>query len=419
MACGNNDVRGSALQSQPQRLGHPGSHGQHRLDHARQARFARQLAATAAAEVTRADARIQSASSLQEIAAAVSDAKSELAKARRSGDRRETSRLERQFSDLVRRADSKTAELQHESDARVRAAAAQSFALAKRDRLAPQNLGVSPRTTPPLDGPAPGPGNGSGTPSTIKSDLKQVLAAIDSATTADEIKRHVEKAAALVSRASQLSSDRDAQSLRDRLRNIGEAASGRQLALELLDEGGRAHVRYADMERASSAEAETNFGEEVFDAWADRYRDDNPGADLVTFTDDKGFTYLFDTGRSGDTAARVVGVFGHVADDYGKRDTARMNYQQLKKSSEEQIDRGHMIAHQLGGSDEAHNVVGQVSRINRQGPWRELERELAKHPGQLVFVRAVYDNDSDRPAALEHGHIGEDCKPVVAYFANR
>ena len=169
---------------------------------------------------------------------------------------------------------------------------------------------------------------------------------------------------------------RDAQSLRDRLRNIGEAASGRQLALELLDEGGRAHVRYADMERASSAEAETNFGEEVFDAWADRYRDDNPGADLVTFTDDKGFTYLFDTGRSGDTAARVVGVFGHVADDYGKRDTARMNYQQLKKSSEEQIDRGHMIAHQLGGSDEAHNVVGQVSRINRQGPWRELERNV-------------------------------------------
>ena len=190
-------------------------------------------------------------------------------------------------------------------------------------------------------------------------------------------------------------------------------------AAAVLGAGASAHVDYAAFGPVDSQAAEDRLGEWICDAWADRYEQALPGtADLVTFTDNKGFVYLFDISNSGDTASRVVGVFGRVDPERHARDDARIAHHQFKRSAEELIDRGHFVAHQLGGSDEGHNLFGQVSHVNRQGLWRKLERELATQSGQLMFVRAVYGDDSDRPAGLEHGHVTPEGDIYVAQFLN-
>jgi hypothetical protein len=362
MACGNNSVRRSALQSQPQQTSHPRpSDG---AQHHRTAQVVQERTAAATSQVARSEDRVRSARSLQDVASAVSDAKSALDSARRAGDRAATRSLERKVADLVRSADRKSSELvQRADDQRGHLIATQILMSARLDRLAPQNLGVAysappPPPPPPKETPADAP-----------------------------------------------------------LKNAPDERSDD--AAGLLGDGTQAHVDYAAFGSVDSRDAEDRLGEWICDAWAHRYEESLPNAaDLVTFTDSKGFVYLYDIASSGNTASRVVGVFGRVTPDELPRDEPRIAHHKFKRSAEDLIDRGHFVAHQLGGSDEGHNLFGQVSDVNQKGLWRQLERELATQPGQLIFVRAVYTDDSDRPAGLEHGHVTREGDVYIAQFLN-
>jgi hypothetical protein len=45
---------------------------------------------------------------------------------------------------------------------------------------------------------------------------------------------------------------------------------------------------------------------------------------------------------------------------------------------------------------------------NLGGKWRGLERYCATRPGTFTFVRAIYNDDSSTPAALEYRVIRVD-----------
>jgi hypothetical protein len=88
-----------------------------------------------------------------------------------------------------------------------------------------------------------------------------------------------------------------------------------------------------------------------------------------------------------------------------------------------QFDKGHFIAHYLGGGTQL-NLFAQRRDLNRgwsaEGKlYREMERYCFEHPGTLCFHRPIYLDDSSRPAALDFGLLRQDGRLWVARFDNR
>lgn len=72
-------------------------------------------------------------------------------------------------------------------------------------------------------------------------------------------------------------------------------------------------------------------------------------------------------------------------------------------------DRGHLVAHALGGGLDL-NLVPQLSALNRgrspQGRrWRALERDAAPSLGTPLFVRPIYDDATWAPSEFEYGLV--------------
>jgi hypothetical protein len=147
------------------------------------------------------------------------------------------------------------------------------------------------------------------------------------------------------------------------------------------------------------------------DVWVRAYANLGGSPELVN-VDDAGFTYCFDK-----TAERVVAVYGTVAERTpGKRDSSRLAG--FPKSTKELSDKGHLIAHRLGGGLDI-NLIHQLATVNR-GEFRTLEKEAAKNPGAFYFVRLLYSTpslhrnfrakgkmvqDAQRPDLVEQGLV--------------
>ena len=98
-----------------------------------------------------------------------------------------------------------------------------------------------------------------------------------------------------------------------------------------------------------------------------------------------------------DSHGRIARVTGVVQ----MNENQRPNMPELKNRDKRPDDhRGHIIAHQLGGSSDIGNLVPQNEKLN-QGEYKKLEHELAalKKEGYEVTIEVdlVYKGNSDRP----------------------
>lgn len=135
------------------------------------------------------------------------------------------------------------------------------------------------------------------------------------------------------------------------------------------------------------------------------------------------FTWLIDATHEStlsDPDNRLIGVYGTSTSQAGPRKKSRIAGFPLPESlSSRRVHRGHAAGHSLGGPDEGYNLFVQTAAVNVGREWRSLERYCAAHPGTFFFVRAVYLDISDIPAALEFGVIRDGVVLDVHYFENR
>lgn len=57
------------------------------------------------------------------------------------------------------------------------------------------------------------------------------------------------------------------------------------------------------------------------------------------------------------------------------------------------LDRGHLIALELGGPDCPENLVPMYAQFNQSGEWKALEKELAKDGATEVRINVYYNDD--------------------------
>jgi hypothetical protein len=128
------------------------------------------------------------------------------------------------------------------------------------------------------------------------------------------------------------------------------------------------------------------------------------------------FTYVFDH-HSG----RPVGVYGTVSPPDGPRDAGA--HARLPKAADprfEKSEKGHLMAHSLGGATALYNNFDQSFAVNRGkgSTWWALEQKLAQRPGTFVATRLSYqDADERRPATVELVVVDGDSVDV-SFFSN-
>lgn len=127
---------------------------------------------------------------------------------------------------------------------------------------------------------------------------------------------------------------------------------------------------------------------------------------------------------------RIVAVYGFSVHTPEVRDDHRLAglYDAFTReigatASDPKFDRGHYIAHSLGGRTE-NGVFGQRRDINR--PWSELgrlyrsmETYARKNPGTFVFSRPIHGDGSTHPFFFEYGILLPDWTWWVEVFPNR
>ena len=169
-------------------------------------------------------------------------------------------------------------------------------------------------------------------------------------------------------------------------------------------------------------------------AWADRYARLNPHATNVLEVDAEGFEYLFDEPSElvsrGEVAEadvvqdRLVAAHGFSHAEKEDRDRSQSRLAGAPRGPAEVVDtgaapydRGHVMAHSIGGGLDL-NLVPQLASVNRRGLWRRMERYCSQHPGTYVFCAPIYLGLSGHPAYIDYGVLLADCSLWVNVFRN-
>ena len=162
----------------------------------------------------------------------------------------------------------------------------------------------------------------------------------------------------------------------------------------------------------------------LIEAWSAAYRASTPAANLYQFGPQP-WTFLFDF--SSETGApqwdRTVAAWGLSTPGRRLRDQAyQRGYPSPNGRAERQLERGHMVPHQVGG-DVGQNVFPQDRDLNRgwseEGKrYRGLEREVGATPGTFFFCRLLYVDDTDFPTWVELGTLRAEVLHVER-FRNR
>jgi len=127
-------------------------------------------------------------------------------------------------------------------------------------------------------------------------------------------------------------------------------------------------------------------------------------------------------------AARIVAVFGKSSPQKKKRDDYRLRgwVGPTEKIFGKKWDKGHFIAHSIGGAvDQMElNVFKQKRELNRgwsdEGKlYRKMEEYCFKNPGTFCFSRPIYTNQSDKPSFLEFGLLKHDKELWIELFNNQ
>jgi hypothetical protein len=123
--------------------------------------------------------------------------------------------------------------------------------------------------------------------------------------------------------------------------------------------------------------------------------------------------------------SRVVGVLGLSNPPVAPRkDASRRSgwVGQTGKYFGANTDKGHFIAHTMGGGLEC-NLFAQRRDINqgkseRGKVFREMEKYCARHAGTFCFNRPLYSEDTSRPRMIEFGLLMESGELWVERFEN-
>jgi hypothetical protein len=180
-------------------------------------------------------------------------------------------------------------------------------------------------------------------------------------------------------------------------------------------------IDYTQLQGSTGSVDDRQLGSALEDAWNKSYRTAiHCERDVVAFTVDN-FTWVYDATAAGGSKAdnRLIGVYGRSGPQGLPRDAGRIaGFPSPQRDHTVRVHRGHAVGHQLGGPDEGWNLFPQAAEVNQGGQWRALERYCAENPGTFMFVRAVYSNDTDVPAALEYGVEDQNGRLVVEQFDN-
>ncbi len=148
----------------------------------------------------------------------------------------------------------------------------------------------------------------------------------------------------------------------------------------------------------------------------------------------KDFEYIYDDYATLETTgvvplsptieSRVVGVLGLSNPTSERRDASRLRgwVGATEEYLGENTDKGHFIAHTIGGGLEV-NIFAQRRDINRgwseRGKvFREMEKYCARRAGIFCFNRPIYSEDTSRPWMIEFGLLMESGELWVERFEN-
>lgn len=125
---------------------------------------------------------------------------------------------------------------------------------------------------------------------------------------------------------------------------------------------------------------------------------------------------------------RLVVAFGRSTPTPKRRDDYRLRgwVGPTEKTFSPRYDKGHFIAHSIGGAVDRSeiNVFVQRRHLNRgwseEGKrYRAMEQYCVRHPGVFCFSRPIYDDQTSKPALLEFGVVKESGELWVECFDNR
>ena len=184
--------------------------------------------------------------------------------------------------------------------------------------------------------------------------------------------------------------------------------------------------------QASGDNVATFLREELPYCWRDRYllMSDRP-TEIIVFTYET-FDYIFDMyqqqdsydGKSGKLPieARLIAAIGTSKPKRTKRDDGRLRGLTVSAMPglEAKWDRGHYIAHSIGGTVDGNeaNVFLQLRSINR-GRYRTFEKYCQKHAGVTCFSRPIYTDTSAHPTEIEVGVLKPEGQLWVQLLPNR
>ena len=189
---------------------------------------------------------------------------------------------------------------------------------------------------------------------------------------------------------------------------------------------------------SSSDDAIAFLLEELPYLWLDAYVEMTPGPTEVLRFRRGTFEYMYDdyvpaetsTGVPSDSAkeARLVAAFGRSQPSQSTRDDYRLKgwVGSTEKMFGKQWDKGHFIAHSIGGAVDGSeaNVFVQRRDVNRGWSpagrrFREMEKYCALNSGTFCFSRALYVDQTAKPAFVEFGILKSDRELWVECFDNR
>lgn len=170
-------------------------------------------------------------------------------------------------------------------------------------------------------------------------------------------------------------------------------------------------------QEVNAEDVKNNTGlKEYFDDNGDKYRE---GDALLPDTEFEVNGYKYKT----DDKGRPMSAEGRLRmrdPDYVREmeDVRKIEGQEYKTSD----DRGHIIAHQFGGSDKLENLLPMDAKLN-QGDFAKLENTLADAVRDQADVRLkvepVYEGDSTRPSEFRVTYSIDGDRDIVVFRNER
>lgn len=191
-----------------------------------------------------------------------------------------------------------------------------------------------------------------------------------------------------------------------------------------------------EVEAPSQSEKHRLILDELPYTWEMHYLRMTSRSTFIVTIEYNGFVYWYDhyvhhemhgtTVISDTIEDRVIGVIGKSVPSPRTKKTASWLKGLIggtEKRWGPQFDKGHFIAHSLGGGTQL-NIFPQRRDLNRGRSaagrlFIEMEKYCRVHAGTLCFHRPIYLDEGARPAALDFGLLTQEGKLWVQRFDNR